>query len=274
MKDFNNKVVLITGAGSGIGRETALQFSELGAKIAVADVNDQGARDTVSLIETKGGKAKAFHCDVSRLDSIEQLADAVEGSLGPVDILMNNAGIGAAGLLVDVKMDTWQKVMGINVMGVINGCHVFVPRMIARGQGGHIINTSSAAAFIAAKEMIAYATSKFAVFGFSESLRAQMAEHNIGVSTICPGLINTAIVANTLYEGEALQAGAKEKVMALYERRNYPPSKVAKAIIKATKKNKAVVPVSPEAWIMYWFKRFLPGLVRKAAQGDNKLLMD
>lgn len=274
MKDFNNKVVLITGAGSGIGRETALQFSELGGKIAVVDVNDQGANETVSMIETKGGKAKAFHCDVSSLENIEQLADAVEGSLGPVDILMNNAGIGAAGLLVDVKMDTWKKVMDINVMGVINGCHIFVPRMIARGQGGHIINTSSAAAFIAAKEMIAYATSKFAVFGFSESLRAQMAEHNIGVSTICPGLINTPIVANTLFEGEKLEAGAKEKAMALYERRNYPPSKVAKAIVKATRKNKAVMPVSPEAWIMYWFKRFLPGLVRRASQGDNKLLKD
>ncbi|MCL4104481.1 UNVERIFIED_CONTAM: hypothetical protein GTU68_047443 [Idotea baltica] len=122
--------------------------------------------------------------------------------------------------------------------------------------------------------MIAYATSKFAVFGFSESLRAQMAEHNIGVSTICPGIINTPIVANTVYEGEKLEAGAKEKVVALYERRNYPPSKVASAIIKATRKNKAVVPVSPEAFLMYWFKRFFPGLVRKASQGDNKLLRD
>ncbi|MFT6050930.1 MAG: NAD(P)-dependent dehydrogenase (short-subunit alcohol dehydrogenase family) [Halioglobus sp.] len=274
MKDFNNKVILITGAGSGIGRETALQFSELGGKIAVVDVNDQSASETVSMIETKGGRAKAFHCDVASQDDIEQLADAVEDSLGPVDVLMNNAGIGAAGLLVDVKMDTWEKVMGVNVMGVINGCHVFVPRMIARGEGGHIINTSSAAAFIAAKEMIAYATSKFAVFGFSESLRAQMAEHSIGVSTICPGLINTAIVEHTLYEGEKLEAGAKEKAMALYERRNYPPSKVAKAIIKATKKNKAVVPVSPEAHVMYWFKRFLPALVRKAAQGNNTFLTD
>jgi NAD(P)-dependent dehydrogenase (short-subunit alcohol dehydrogenase family) len=274
MKDFNNKVVLITGAGSGIGRATALQFSALGAKIAVVDVNDQGAAETVSMIDAKGGQAKAFHCDVSSLDSIEQLADAVEDSLGPVDILMNNAGIGAAGLLVDVKMDTWEKVLGINVMGVVNGCHVFVPRMIARGLGGHIINTSSAAAFIAAKEMIAYSTSKFAVFGFSESLRAQLAEHNIGVSTICPGLINTPIVANTLFEGDKLEAGAREKAVALYERRNYPPSKVAAAIIKATQKNKAVVPVSPEAWIMYWLKRFLPGLVRKASQGDNKFLKD
>jgi NAD(P)-dependent dehydrogenase (short-subunit alcohol dehydrogenase family) len=268
MEEFGDKVVLITGAGSGIGRETALQFAELGGKIAVVDLNDQGATETVSMIENKGGKAKAFHCDVSRLDSVEQLADAVEDSLGPVYILMNNAGIGAAGLFVDVKMDTWKKVMEVNVMGVVNGCHVFVPRMIARGHGGHIINTSSAAAFVAAKEMIAYSTSKFAVFGFSESLRAQMAEHNIGVSTICPGLINTAIVANTLFEGEKLEAGAKEKAVALYERRNYPPSKVANAIIKATKKNKAVVPVSPEAWIMYWLKRFLPALVRKATQRD------
>ncbi len=274
MQEFSDKVVLITGAGSGIGRETALQFAALGGKIAVVDVNDESATATVNMIETKGGIAKAFYCDVARLDSIEQLADAVEASLGPVDILMNNAGIGAAGLLVDVKMDTWKKVMDINVMGVVNGCHVFVPRMIARGQGGHIINTSSAAAFIAAKEMIAYSTSKFAVFGFSESLRAQMVEHGIGVSTICPGVINTAIVANTVYEGEKLEAGAKEKAVAFYERRNYPASKVASAIIKATKKNKAVVPVSPEAWIMYWLKRFLPGVVRKATQRDNKLLVD
>lgn len=274
MKDFNNKVILITGAGSGIGRETALKFSELGGKIAVADVNDQSAKETVGMIETKGGKATAFHCDVSSLNSVERLAEAVEDNLGPVDVLMNNAGIGAAGLLVDVKMDTWQKVMSINVMGVVNGCHVFVPRMVARGHGGHIINISSAASFIAAKEMIAYSTSKFAVFGFSESLRAQMAEHNIGVSTICPGLINTAIVANTVYEGEKLEAGVRERAVALYERRNYPPSKVANAIIKATQKNRAVVPVSPEAWIMYWCKRFFPGLVRRATQGDNRLLME
>jgi NAD(P)-dependent dehydrogenase (short-subunit alcohol dehydrogenase family) len=267
MKRFNDKAVLVTGAGSGIGRETALLFASLGARLFLVDVNDEGNEQTRGMIEANGGQADTFHADVSDEDSMASLADAVHARVPAVDILVNNAGIGSGGGFLDASLGTWRKVMDINVMGVVHGCHFFLPAMVKRGEGGHVVNLASAAAFLAAAEMPVYATSKFAVLGLSESLRADMAKHGIGVSAICPGIINTPIVGSTIMEGDmGADAGVREKIVRFYEKRNYTPDKVARAIVDAVRRNTGVKPVSPESWAMYYSKRLMPGLLGRLAQ--------
>ncbi|MBR9805170.1 SDR family NAD(P)-dependent oxidoreductase [bacterium] len=261
MKNFNGKHVLITGAASGIGRETAMAFAHEGAILCLADIDAEGVRQTKRLICGLGGSARAFHCDVSDADSVKTMADAIHQDIDCLDILMNNAGLGCAGHFLETSLETWQTIMNVNVMGVLNGCHAFLPKMIERGNGGHVVNTSSSSAFVATQELPLYAASKSAVLGFSESLRADMAKHAIGVTAICPGIVNTPIVANAIVEGGLAAMGRRDKIEAFYRRRNYQPSRVAREVLKAVKRNVGVKPISPEAWGMYYCKRLAPCVV-------------
>lgn len=271
MKDFKGKLVFITGAGSGIGRETALAFAKGGARLAIADLREAGVAETRRMIESAGGKATHYVVDVTDAEAMKALAGRVQEELGIVDVLVNNAGIGAAGNFLETTLATWKKVMDVNVMGVVHGCHAFLPSMVARGQGGHVVNLASLAAYVAAADMPVYCTSKFAVLGFSESLRADMARHNIGVTAICPGVIHTNIISATIMEGGMGKEGVRDKVENFYAKRNYTPAQVAAAIVDAVRKNQGVRPVSPESWAMYYLKRLSPALVTRLAGMETPL---
>lgn len=263
MKSFRDKEVLITGAGSGIGRATALAFAAEGARLWLADMNEQSVSETAVAARELGAVARTLHCDVADVDSVQAMADQVHAEIDALDILMNNAGIASGGRFLDTSLATWRKVLDINLMGVVHGCHAFLPRMVERKRGGHVLNTASAAAFVAAPDLPVYCASKFAVRGFTEALRADMSQHGIGVSAICPGVINTPIVANAIMEGRLGQGQRQAKVVGFYDKRNYGPERVAKAVLTAVRRNIGVLPVSPEAWGMYWAKRFAPGAVQK-----------
>ena len=266
----SGKRVVITGAGSGIGRETALAFGRRGALVLCTDINAEAAASTASIIIREGGDALSRKCDVSNTRSMEALANYVEKELGAPDILINNAGIGLSGSLLDTSVKDWQQVLGVNLWGVIHGCRLFARQMIDNGKAGHIVNVASAAAFLPSRMLPAYATSKSAVLMFSECLRAEMAEHNIGVSAICPGIIDTPITRSTRFVGVAddEQNRRREDTAKLYQRRAFTPDRVAQAIVDAVQSNRAVVPVSPEAVGMQWLGRFTPSLARNLAQVD------
>ena len=266
----SGKRVVITGAGSGIGRETALAFGRRGALVLCTDINAEAAASTASIIIREGGDALSRKCDVSNTRSMEALANYVEKELGAPDILINNAGIGLSGSLLDTSVKDWQQVLGVNLWGVIHGCRLFARQMVDNGKAGHIVNVASAAAFLPSRMLPAYATSKSAVLMFSECLRAEMAEHNIGVSAICPGIIDTPITRSTRFVGVAdeEQSRRREDAAKLYQRRAYTPDRVAQAIVEAVQSNRAVVPVSPEARGMQWLGRFTPSLARNLAQVD------
>ena len=266
----SGKRVVVTGAGSGIGRETALAFARRGALVLCTDINAEAAASTASIIIREGGDALSRKCDVSNTRSMEALANYVEKELGAPDILINNAGIGLSGSLLDTSVKDWQQVLGVNLWGVIHGCRLFARQMVDNGKAGHIVNVASAAAFLPSRMLPAYATSKSAVLMFSECLRAEMAEHNIGVSAICPGIIDTPITRSTRFVGVAdeEQSRRREDAAKLYQRRAYTPDRVAQAIVEAVQNNRAVVPVSPEARGMQWLGRFTPSLARKLAQVD------
>ncbi len=268
--DFTGKVVAVTGAGSGIGRETALAFAARGARLAVCDINRERLEDIRSLLESMGREVLATTVDVSREEEVGRFSDEVYERFGRCDVLVNNAGVGIGGVMEHLTLDDWRLVLGINLWGVVYGCHFFYPRMIEQG-GGHIVNLSSAAALGFLPGLLSYNCSKSAVLGLSESLRAEAARHHIGVTAICPGIVKTNITADSAVhtgKGGIRSMITPEKVDRFYAKRNYTPDRVAAAIVKAVEKDRGVVPVAPESYLIDWVHRLsrgFYGLVTRSA---------
>ncbi|MEU9732525.1 SDR family oxidoreductase [Streptomyces sp. NPDC048002] len=266
---FGGQLVLITGAGSGIGRATAYAFAEAGARIVAVDRDGEAACRTAEMSRLCGApEAWAETVDVSDEQAMEKLAEKVATEYGVVDVLVNNAGVGLAGPFLDTTPEDWRKVLDVNLWGVIHGCRLFGRQMADRGQGGHIVNTASAAAYQPSRVLPAYSTTKAAVLMLSECLRAELADQGIGVTAICPGLVNTNITSTARHAGvDAEEEARRQKRSArLYGLRNYPPEKVADAILKSIVDNAAVVPVTPEAHGSRWLSRYAPGVLRRLAR--------
>jgi NAD(P)-dependent dehydrogenase (short-subunit alcohol dehydrogenase family) len=263
-RDFAGKTVLITGAASGIGRETAFAFAQAGAALELVDVAEEGLQRTGMLCEKLGARVQTHRTDVSSAEAMAKLAQHVHARVPALDVLVNNAGVGVAGSFVGTQLSLWHWAWSINVMGVVHGCHFFLPRMIERARGGHVVNVASAAGLAAPKGIPIYATTKYAVVGLSEALRGELRPQGIGVTTLCPGVIDTPIVRNTKLSGDLSDnEDFHEQLTALYRRRNYGPHKVAEALIDAVRHKRGLVPVTPEAWLMYLGKRLAPGLIER-----------
>jgi NAD(P)-dependent dehydrogenase (short-subunit alcohol dehydrogenase family)/pimeloyl-ACP methyl ester carboxylesterase len=271
---FGGQLVLVTGAGSGIGRATAFAFAEAGARVVAVDRDAESAARTAELARLIGApEAWAETVDVSDGQAMEKLAAKVAGEYGVVDVLVNNAGIGLSGSFFDTTPEDWKKVLDVNLWGVIHGCRLFGKQMAERGQGGHIVNTASAAAFQPSKALPAYSTSKAAVLMLSECLRAELSGQGIGVSAICPGLVNTNITSTAHFAGvdTAEEKRRQKRSARLYGLRNYPPEKVADAILRAVVRDQAVVPVTPEARGAHLLSRFAPRALRAVARLEPPL---
>ena len=193
LEDFEGRVAVITGAGSGIGAALARACAAEAMKVVVADL-DQGRADTVvASIDGVAAAALAIAVDVADPESVDRLADEVSKAFGAPDLLCNNAGVSPFGLLWEFAPVDWNWLIGVNILGVANCIRSFVPRMIASRRGGHIVNTASAAGLQGQTRLGAYSATKHAVLGISDSLRLDLLPHGIGVSTLCPGGVNTNI---------------------------------------------------------------------------------
>ncbi|WP_326760056.1 SDR family oxidoreductase [Streptomyces phaeochromogenes] len=271
---FGGQLVLVTGAGSGIGRATAFAFAEAGARVVAVDRDAESAARTAELSRLIGApQAWAETVDVSDEQAMEKLAEKVAAEYGVVDVLVNNAGIGLSGSFLDTTAEDWRNVLDVNLWGVIHGCRLFGKQMAERGQGGHIVNTASAAAYLPSRTLPAYSTSKAAVLMLSECLRAELAGQGIGVTAICPGFINTNITSTARFTGvDAVEEKRRQKKSArLYGLRNYPPEKVAEAVLRAVVRNQAVVPVTAEARGGRLMSRFTPRALRAIARMEPPL---
>ncbi|MFE5673764.1 SDR family oxidoreductase [Streptomyces erythrochromogenes] len=271
---FGGQLVLVTGAASGIGRATAFAFAEAGARVVAVDRDAEGAARTADMARLVGAPEAWAECvDVSDEQAMEKLAAKVAAEYGIVDVLVNNAGIGLSGAFLDTTAEDWKKVLDVNLWGVIHGCRIFGKQMADRGQGGHIVNTASAAAYLPSRTLPAYSTSKAAVLMLSECLRAEFASKSIGVSAICPGIVNTNITATSRFAGvdQAEEKRRQERSSRLYGLRNFPPEKVAEAILRAVVRNEAVVPVTPESKGALWMSRFTPRALRRIARLEPRL---
>jgi NAD(P)-dependent dehydrogenase (short-subunit alcohol dehydrogenase family) len=242
MKNFRDKVVVITGAGSGIGRATALAFAREGAKLHLSDINEGRVKAVAEEIKALGAEATPYVVDSTNRDAMRKFADDVFAVAGRVDILHNNAGIGGSGAFEEITLEHWERVININLWGVIYGLHFFLPKMIAQGGGGHVINTASAAGLMGFPKMGAYAATKFAVVGLSEVMNSDLVKHGIYTTAVCPGIIYTNIINDTVLEiPEEQKAEVRKKVNSFYENSGVGPEVVAKDILKAVRKNKPVI---------------------------------
>jgi NAD(P)-dependent dehydrogenase (short-subunit alcohol dehydrogenase family)/pimeloyl-ACP methyl ester carboxylesterase len=269
---FGDTLVSVTGAGSGIGRETALAFAEQGAEVVISDVDEGSVKETATLVTARGGVAHHYVLDVSDADAVEAFADRICAEHGVPDVVVNNAGIGHAGSFLDTPAEQWDRVLEVNLGGVVNGCRSFAKRLVERGTGGHVVNVSSMAAYAPLQAMNAYCTSKAAVYMFSDCLRAELDAAGIGLTTICPGVINTNIVHTTRFDAPAGRggqvAGRRKQLEAMFAARRYGPDKVAKAILSSVEKGKAIRPVAPEAYLLYGTSRVAPQVLRSTARGS------
>jgi short-subunit dehydrogenase len=229
-----------------------------------------GAKEPADAVRAACAEVAVYQADVSDEAAMNDLAAQVRNDHGVVDILVNNAGIAMAGRFLETTSAHWDAIVGVNVRGVISGSRAFGAQMVERGEGGTIINIASAAAFLPSKSMVAYSTTKAAVLGFSESLRADLADEGITVTAVCPGFVNTNLAKSTVYAGMTTeqQDRAREKADAAYRRRNYTPEATAKAIVKAVRTGPPVLPVAAEARIGYVMRRISPSMIRLLARFD------
>ncbi|MBX7433958.1 SDR family NAD(P)-dependent oxidoreductase [Mycobacterium sp. Y57] len=263
--DLAGRVVAITGAGSGIGRELALLCARRGADLALCDINESAVDDTAGAARRFGADVITHRVDVSDPDQVAAFADAAFAHFTGVDILVNNAGVGLIGGFLDTSHKDWDWLVSINLMGVVHGCDAFLPRMIESGRGGHVVNLSSAAGLLANPQLSAYSATKFAVLGLSEALRIELEPHRIGVTAVCPGVINTAITKTSPIRGSGDADGRRQRLAATYQKRGYTPERVARNILRAIDRNRAVAPVAAEAHVMYVLSRLAPPLARRIA---------
>jgi NAD(P)-dependent dehydrogenase (short-subunit alcohol dehydrogenase family)/pimeloyl-ACP methyl ester carboxylesterase len=268
---FGDILVSVTGAGSGIGRETALAFAREGAELIVSDIDEASVKDTAGQIAARGGVAHAYVLDVADADAVERFAAEVCAEHGVPDIVVNNAGIGQAGRFLDTPPEQWNRVLDVNLGGVVNGSRAFARRLVERGTGGHIVNIASMASYAPLQSLNAYCTSKAAVYMFSDCLRAELDAAGIGLTTVCPGTVDTNIVRTTRFsapEGTNRHvAGRRAQLEKMFALRRFGPDKAAKAIVSAVKKNKPIRPVMPEAYFLYGVSRVLPQALRSTARG-------
>jgi 2-hydroxycyclohexanecarboxyl-CoA dehydrogenase len=242
---------VVTGAGSGIGRATALRLARSGAEVFAVDIDLESARRTAQECG-----AEARRCDVSDRAAVGELA----AELGPVDVLVNNAGVGLVGNFLDGTPEDWDWLRGVNLDGVVYGCHAFGGPMVERGRG-HVVNVASGAGYLPHQTLTAYCATKAAVIMLSQCLRADWAPHGVGVSAICPGVINTPIASNSRMVGRAADK-RQAAVKALGRGRS--PDAVAKAIAEAVERNRGVVPVGIESSVAFRLLRFAPGRLQGA----------
>jgi len=182
---------VVTGGASGIGRATALELARRGADVVIADLHDERLGETANAIAALGRRCLPVRCDVTSDADVAALAEAAFGELGPVDLVMNNAGIAVLGPSYRVAMDDWQRILDVNVLGIVRGVGAFVPAMVERGRG-YVVNTASIAGIWAYSwDCAPYITSKFAAYGYSEALARSLRPLGVGVSVLCPGLVHT-----------------------------------------------------------------------------------
>lgn len=258
MQDLHGRVAVITGAGSGIGRALAQALAAEGCHLALVDINEKGISETAASVVNCGVRVSTHVASVSDRDSMSVLPQAIEQIHGAIHLLFNNAGVTINKSFEDHSLADFDFVIGINLWGVLYGCHYFLPYLKKQPES-HIVNTSSMAGFLGFPNQSAYSLTKAAVKTFSETLRVELACHNIGVTSIHPGAIRTNILNAAL-----AKSGDDEdtrKMAALVDRFGKSPDFLAQKVIRAVKHNRMRVLVGMDAYLFEWLKRLLPVLI-------------
>jgi|YelNatPaOPRAMG01_1025707.scaffolds.fasta_scaffold28056_2 NAD(P)-dependent dehydrogenase (short-subunit alcohol dehydrogenase family) len=252
---FKGKKVFITGAASGIGRATAMALGKQGCRLFLADVNEAGLEETSRTIRTTGGEVCASRAlRVDDYQAMRSFAEDLHRQYGAMDMVLNVAGVALFAQIEDMSHDDWQRVIHVNLWGVIHGLECFVPEMIRAGRGGHLVLVSSTAGLMGLPWHAAYAASKHALVGIAEVLRYDLRKHKIGVSVICPGAVDTGLVRTAEIHTRNLQD--TEKLRAGFRKIAIAPEKVAQMIVQAIRKRQFMVITSWDIKLFYWTKKY------------------
>ena len=265
MSEVRGKVAVVTGAGSGIGRAVAFELCRRGARLAVSDVDGSGLADTVARLEALGAEPHSARLDVSDRQAVEDYAASVASHFGVVHQVYNNAGIAAGGAVADNDWETYERVLGVNLFGVIHGSKAFLPHLIASGDG-HVVNVSSLNGIMGQPRSTAYCASKFGVRGFTESLRGEMllTGHPVRVTVVHPGGVRTNIASAGLQDARergAVSAEDEARVRTYNEKLlKMAPQQAARIVVDGVEAGKERVLVGNDAKLVDLMVRLLPRL--------------
>jgi len=250
------KNAVVTGAGSGLGRALCVKLAGRGCRILLADINMDGAQETLEMVKKAGGESEVYQCDVTKREAVEQMAHYAFDKFKRVDILINNAGVAGAGFTGDAPLEDWHWCINIDMWGMIYGCHYFIPLMKAQGGGGYIINVASEAGLVCLPEMGPYNVAKAGVVALSETIKTELAPHNIGVTVVCPSFFKTNLLKTMRYQNDY----QKELAETTFEHGRLTAADIAAHVMRAMDKKKLYVVPGFHAGFFWFEKRMAPEL--------------
>lgn len=268
---FDGQTAIVTGAASGIGRALAAELATQGARVVIADIDGEGAvraADQLAVSDGDAARVVGRQVDVRDLDAVRELVDDITARDGAVDLLVNNAGLSIGGPTHEMTTAHWDRIIDVNVRGVVNGILAVYPRMVEQGHG-HIVNTASAAGLAAPPLVVPYATTKHAVVGLSTALRPEAALHGVRVSALCPGAVETPILDRLPPDDLPATASAPVTARAYLARvrqKPVPADSFARAALRAIARNKGVVVVPRRAKALWYAHRVSPALVDRVSR--------
>lgn len=259
MSQWKGKVAAITGAASGIGRSLAVSFAGRGCRLALSDVNEAGLEETKALVEAKGAEVTTTLVDVSKREEVEAWAEKTATHFGGVDIVINNAGVTVVDTVERMSYEDFEWLMGINFWGVVYGSKSFLP-YLRKSSGGYLVNISSVFGIISVPTQSSYNASKFAVRGFTESLRQELRDTSILVSCVHPGGIKTSIARNARHYHRPGMTVEKEKTVKRFEGKMTPttPDEAAEVIITGMERRKKRILIGKDARLIAWLQWLFP----------------
>ncbi|WP_229052127.1 SDR family oxidoreductase [Aeromicrobium sp. Leaf350] len=270
---FDGAVTVITGAGSGIGRATALLTARRGARVVLTDVQADGLAETVALLTAEGLGSSVVHhesLDVTDADAVLALASRTHEIVGSVDVVMNVAGISTWGRIQDLALEDWRRTVEVDLMGPIHVLHAFVPTMIEARRGGHVVNVSSAAGLFGLPLHAPYSAAKFGLRGVSEVLRFDLAAYDIGVTLVCPGAVATPLVGTVNIVGVDRSDPRVAAAVGRFEKHAVTPEKAAAAMVRAVEKGRHTAFTSADIRFGWYGQRYVPAGYAAVMHGLNQ----
>ncbi|HUY90938.1 MAG TPA: SDR family NAD(P)-dependent oxidoreductase [Pirellulales bacterium] len=248
------RTAIVTGSASGLGRALAVRLARDGWRLALADIAKEANRETLAMVERAGGSGQCEPLDVSRLDDWLALRDRLQSQWPQLDLLVNNAGIAGSGEVGGFPIDEWRRLLDVNLMGAVYGCHVFIGWLKNHPHRSHIINTASLAAFAAAPTMAAYNVAKAGIVALSETLYAEAKKHGVGVTVLCPGFFST----NLLLQGHFANEDEKQLAQRMMQNSSFDAAHVAELAVRAMTRRRLYVVTGAKARWFWRIKRWFP----------------
>jgi NAD(P)-dependent dehydrogenase (short-subunit alcohol dehydrogenase family) len=276
LRVFNGATAIVTGGASGIGRALGEELAKRGSEVVLADLQIELAEEVASEIRAAGGKAAALRLDVTDFSAVESLLQETAERTGRLDYMFNNAGISIAGPVSLHSIEDWNRIIDVNLRGVVNGVQVAYQIMLIQGFG-HIVNTASLAGLVPGAGNPSYVTTKHAVVGLSKVLRAEAATEGIRVSVLCPGFVRTPMLDRGGKYGKVLMDLSPEQEQSLRDllekSRPMPPNRFARRALDAISKNKVIIVIPSSSRLLWWIDRLSPLLTMLLLQKSYQAAM-